>query len=116
MRHRNTTKTLGRNAAQRKALLRDLSTSLVVYEKIKTTTAKAKALRPVIERLITTARKGDLASRRRLYAFFSTTQPVDKLMDVIGPRYKGRAGGYTRIVKLGHRQGDGADISQIELV
>ncbi len=116
MRHRKTTKTLGRSASARKALLRDLATSVIVYEKIKTTQGKAKVVRPVVERLITTAKKGDLAARRRLYAFFSTTQPVDKLMEVIGPRYRDRSGGYTRIVKLGHRQGDGADVVQIELV
>jgi len=116
MRHRNTTKTFGRTADARKALLRDLATSLVVYEKIKTTQSKAKAVRPVVEKLITTACKGDLAARRRLYAFFTTTQPVDKLMEVLGPRYKSRKGGYTRIVKLGHRQGDAAEVVQIELV
>ena len=116
MRHRNTTKTLGRKTAARKALMRDLATSLVVFEKIKTTEAKAKAVRPVVEKLITTAKKGDLAARRRLYAFFSTTQPVDKMMEVIGPRFKDRNGGYTRITKIGHRQGDGADMAQIELV
>jgi len=96
--------------------MRDLATSLVVFEKIKTTEAKAKAVRPVVEKLITTAKKGDLAARRRLYAFFSTTQPVDKMMEVIGPRFKDRNGGYTRITKIGHRQGDGADMAQIELV
>ena len=116
MRHRKTTKTLGRKATARKALLRDLATSVVVYEKIKTTEAKAKAVRPVVERLITKAKKGDLATRRMLLAFFTTEQPVNKLLEVIGPRYKDRHGGYTRITKLGHRQGDGADIAQIELV
>jgi len=116
MRHRNTTKTLGRKPTARKALMRDLATSLVVYDAIKTTEAKAKALRPVVEKLITTAKKGDLAARRRLLAYFSTEQPVHKLMDVIGPKYKDRQGGYTRIVKLGFRQGDGAPVAKIELV
>lgn len=116
MRHRNKTKTLARNATARKALLRDLATSVIVYEKIKTTQMKAKAVRPLVERLITTAKKGDLAARRELLSFFTTEQPVAKMMDVIGPRYKERAGGYTRIVKLGTRQGDAAPVVQIELV
>ncbi|MBU1126286.1 MAG: 50S ribosomal protein L17 [Patescibacteria group bacterium] len=116
MRHRQTTKTLGRNATARNAMLRDLATSLVVYESIKTTQAKAKAVRRVVARLITKAKKGDLAARRQLLAFFTTEQPVNKLLDVIAPKYKDRDGGYTRITKLGHRQGDGADIAQIELV
>lgn len=116
MRHRNKTKTLARNKSAREALLRDLATSVIVYEKVKTTEGKAKAVRPVVERLITRAKKGDLAARRRLLSFFTTEQPVAKLMDVIGPRYKDREGGYTRIVKLGARQGDGAPTVLIELV
>lgn len=116
MRHRNTTKTLKRKASARKALFRDLATSVFVYEGIKTTEGKAKAVRPVVERLITKAKKGDLAARRQLLAFFSTEQPVNKLMDVIGPRYKDRNGGYTRIIKIGNRQGDGARVVRLELV
>jgi large subunit ribosomal protein L17 len=116
MRHRNTTKTLKRKTSARKALLRDLATSVVVYESIKTTEGKAKAARPVIEKLITKAKKGDLASRRALLAFFSTEQPVNKLMDVLGPRFKERKGGYTRIVKIGNRQGDAARVVKLELV
>lgn len=116
MRHRNKTKTLGRNATARKAMLRDLATSVIVYEKVKTTAAKAKAVQPVVEKMITKAKKGDLTARRYFLDFFTTVQPVNKMMEVIGPRYKNRAGGYTRVTKLGHRQGDGADIAQIELV
>ena len=116
MRHRNTTKTLGRSMTARKALLRDLATSVIVYEKIKTTDTKAKSLRPVVERLITRAKKGDLAARRYLLSYFPTEQPVNKLLEVLGPRYKDRKGGYTRIIKLGVRQGDGAPMAQIELV
>lgn len=116
MRHRNKTKTLGRAASARKALLRDLATAVVVYDKIETTQAKAKAVKPVVEKLITKAKKGDLAARRELLSFFTTEQPVNKLMDVIGPRYAERNGGYTRIVKLGHRQGDGAPVVALELV
>ena len=116
MRHRNTTKTLGRSPTARKALLRDLATSVIVYEKVKTTLAKAKAVRPVVEKLISKSKQGDLAARRQLLAFFPTEQPVHKLMDVIGPRYVNRPGGYTRITKIGTRQGDGAPVAQIELV
>ena len=116
MRHRKTTKTLGRTATARKAMLRDLATSVIVYEKVKTTLAKAKAVRPVVEKLITKSSAGDLAARRQLLAYFPTEQPVNKLIDVLGPRYAERSGGYTRITKLGHRQGDGAPMAQIELV
>ncbi len=116
MRHRKTTKTLGRTPTARKAMLRDLATSVIVYEKVKTTLTKAKAVRPVVEKLITKSKKGDLAARRQLLAFFPTEQPVNKLMDVLGPRYVNRPGGYTRITKIGTRQGDGAPVAQIELV
>ncbi|MDA0207800.1 MAG: 50S ribosomal protein L17 [bacterium] len=116
MRHRNTTKTLGRSRSARKALLRDLATSVIVYDGIQTTQGKAKAVKPVVEKLITKAKKGNLAARRQLLAFFTTEQPVNKLMDVIGPKYKDREGGYTRIVKMGPRKGDGAEVVKLELV
>jgi len=116
MRHRNTTKTLGRTPTARKAMLRDLATSVIVYETVTTTLAKAKTVRPLVEKLITKAKKGDLHARRQLLAFFPTEQPVHKLMDVLGPRYANRPGGYTRITKLGQRQGDGAPVAMIELV
>lgn len=116
MRHRNTTKTLGRKPTARKAVIRDLATSIVVYEKIKTTQVKGKQAQRAVERLITKAKKGDLATRRALLSYFSTEQPVNKLLEVLGPRYKDRNGGYTRITKLGSRQGDAAPMVQIELV
>lgn len=116
MRHRKTVKTLGRKPSARKALLRDLATSVVVYEKIQTTETKAKQVRPVVEKLITKAKKGDLATRRYLLKYFSTEQPVNKLLEVLGPRYKDTKGGYTRITKLGTREGDGAPVAQIELI
>lgn len=116
MRHRKTTKTLGRSKSAREALLRDLATSVIVYEKIQTTQVKAKVARSLVEKLITTAKAGDLAARRKLISFFPTKQPVSKLMDVLGPKYKERNGGYTRIVKMGPRQGDGAEVVQLELV
>jgi large subunit ribosomal protein L17 len=116
MRHRKKGKTLGRKAAPRKALLRNLAASVVLYEKVKTTEAKAKAVRPLVEKAITAGKTPTLSSRRKLLSFFYTDHPVKKIMDVLGPRYATRPGGYTRITKLGHRKNDGAEMVQIELV
>ena len=116
MRHRNTTKTFKRTKSAKEALFRDLATSVIVYDKIKTTEAKAKAVRPIVEKLVTVSKAGDLTARRRLLKFFTTEQPVNKLIEVIGPRYKDRDGGYLRLTKLGIRQGDGAQVVQIEFV
>ncbi len=116
MRHLDKTKTLGRSQSARKAVIRDLVTSVVVYEKIETTEVKAKQMRPSLERLITKAKKNDLSTRRYLLSFFCTEQPVNKLLEVLGPRYKTRNGGYMRITKIGSRQGDAAPMVQIELV
>jgi large subunit ribosomal protein L17 len=116
MRHRKKGKTLGRKAASRKALLRNLAASVVLYEKVKTTEAKAKAVRPLVEKAITAGKTPTLASRRKLLSFFYTDHPVKKIFDVLGPRYATRPGGYTRITKLGHRKNDGAEMVQIELV
>ena len=116
MRHRKKGKTLSRKTGPRKALMRTLATSFALHEKIETTETKAKALKPIIEKYITVAGKGDLAARRQLLRFFYTENTVNKMMDVIGPRYKERAGGYTRIIKKGQRQGDGAPIVILEMV
>lgn len=116
MRHRNTTKTLGRKKASREAMLRNLAQSVILYEKVKTTETKAKVVRPIVEKMITTAKAGDLTARRRLMKDLSTEGAVKKALEVLGPRYKERAGGYTRIIKIGTRQGDGAPIVQLELV
>lgn len=116
MRHRVKGKILDRPTGPRAALMRTLATSLVIYEKIQTTEAKAKAIKPVIEKLITSSKKGDLATRRKLLAFFYGEGPVKKMLEVIGPRYKERKGGYTRILKLGTRPGDRAEVVQLELV
>ncbi len=116
MRHRNKTKTLGRKAAPRKALIRDLVTALVTYERIEVTAGKARVARPMIEKMITVAKKNTLASRRQLLAYFTTDQPVKKLIDVLAPRFKERNGGYTRMTKMGIRQGDAAETAIIELV
>ncbi len=116
MRHRSTKKTLDRKSSARKGLLRILASQLILYEKIKTTTAKAKALRPFVERLITHSRTGTLADRRYLMKYLTVDNAVKKLLEDIGPRYKGRSGGYTRIIKIGQRQGDAAHVARIELV
>jgi len=116
MRHQKKTKILDRKSAARRSLMANLAESLILYEKVRTTKAKAKALRPFIEKMITKARKGDLASRRELIASLYTENAVRKLIDDIGPRYKERNGGYTRIVKLETRGGDGAEEAIIEFV
>lgn len=116
MRHRNKTVKLNRESGPRKALLRGLINNVVSFESITTTEGKARAAKPLVEKLITRARKGDLASRREVAKVLYTQKNVKKLMDVIAPRYKDRQGGYTRITKLGYRQGDGALMVALELV
>lgn len=115
MRKRKKGRKLSRNKNQRKALLKALARALILHEKIKTTEAKAKETRSFAEKLITQAKKGDLASKKLLIRFFSP-QLVKKMIDELGPRYKERAGGYTRIIKLGPRKSDGARMAIIELV
>lgn len=97
-------------------MLRSLATSVILYEKVKTTKAKAKAVRPLVERMITTSKAGTVAARRSIAKIVYSDGATKKLVEELGPRYKDRAGGYTRITALGPRQGDGADIVQIELV
>jgi large subunit ribosomal protein L17 len=116
MRHRNKTKTLGRKSAPRKALVRDLVTAMVTYDRIEVTAGKARVARPVVEKMITIAKKGTLASRRQLLAYFTTEQPVNKLINVLAPRFADRNGGFTRLTKLGTRQGDAAEVAVIEFV
>ncbi len=116
MKHRRKGKTLDRKQGPRKMLLRNLATSLVLYEQINTTLAKAKALRPIVEKIITAGRTKTLASRRKLASELTIESAVNKVLEELGPRYAKRNGGYTRIIKLGTRQGDGAEMSQIQLV
>lgn len=116
MRHNRKGKVLGRTKAPREALLRSLATSFVVYEKIKTTQAKAKALRPIVEKLITLSKNDTLHTRRQALKYLYTEGAVKKLFEVLGPKYKERKGGYTRIVKLGARPNDAAEVAIIELV
>lgn len=116
MRHRVKGKQLGRTSEHRRALLNNLATSLFKHGKINTTEAKAKELRPFAERLITLARKGDLHARRQIERTIRDRTVADLLFKEIGPRFASRPGGYTRILKLGHRSGDGAELARIELL
>lgn len=116
MRHQKKKKTLGRSSPARRSLFANLAESLILYEKISTTSGKAKALRPIVERLITKAKENTLASRRYLAKYLYTENAVKKMMEVIGPRFAQRHGGYTRITKIGVRKGDGGEKSIIELV
>lgn len=116
MRHRRKGRQLSRTASHREALLRNMATSLFRHERISTTTAKAKELRPYAEKLITLAKRGDLHARRLAARKIGDRDVLVKLFDAIGPRFAERPGGYTRILKLGHRQGDGAELAMIELV
>ncbi len=96
--------------------MRNLVASVILYEKVKTTRARAEAARPLLERAITIGKKGTLQARRQLHQFFYTEQPIKKIFEVLAPKYQARTGGYTRITKLGQRSGDAAPIVQIELV
>lgn len=92
-------------------------TALVTYEKVETTVTRAKVTRPAVEKLVTLAKRNDLATRRALMAYFSTEQPVKKLLEVLAPRFKERTGGYTRITRMAkQRKGDAADMAVIEFV
>lgn len=115
MRKRKRGKKLSRKRDQRRALLKSLASSLLLKEKIKTTEAKAKELAVFVEKHITKAKRGDLSARRFLARFYSP-KIVKKLVDEIGPRYKDRTGGYTRIIKLGPRKANGAKMAIVELV
>lgn len=117
MRHKRTRHKLGRDAAHRKALLRNLSRQLIEHERIKTSQPKAKAVKPEIERMVTIARRGDLHSRRLLLSRLGQDKfTVHKLVEEIAPRYAERPGGYTRIVKLGPRRSDSAEMVYLEFV
>jgi len=116
MRHLVKGKKLRRNTAQRKALLRNLITSFLEKERIRTTLAKAKAARPLAEKMITLAKEDTLHSRRRALSYIYKKTVVRKLFEELGPRFSERPGGYTRIVKIGPRSGDGAQMAVFELI
>ncbi len=116
MRHNKTGRTLGRNSSHRAAMMRNMVTSLIDHERITTTDARAKELRKLAERMITLGKRGDLHARRQAAAVLRDKKVVAKLFDRVGPRFKDRPGGYTRIIKLAPRLGDNASMSIIELV
>lgn len=116
MRHRKKGKILGREKAPRELMLRNLTASVLIYEKVTTTKAKAKTVQPLVEKAIGLAKKGDLVSRRRLIAKLPQKLAVKKAMEILGERYKDRQSGFTRVIKTGTRQGDGAQMARIELV
>ncbi len=116
MRHLVKGRKLRRTTSHRKALLRNLVTSFLEKERIKTTLAKAKEARPLAEKMITLARKNTLQTKRQALRFLTKESAVKKLFDEIGPRFSERPGGYTRIVKLGSRIGDGAPMAMFELI
>lgn len=116
MRHRVDGYKLGRSVAARRALLRNLVTSVIEQERVITTVPKAKAAKPLVERMITLAKTDTLASRRQAAAFLQTPKAVKKLFDTLGSRFGQRAGGYARVVRLGPRKGDGAEQAMLELV
>ena len=116
MKHNITHRKLNRTTSHRKALLMNLSNSLIKHEQITTTLTKAKELRPFVEKIITLGKKGDLVSRRKAIAILQDQKNTKKIFDVISDRYKERSGGYTRIIKVGNRFGDNAPTAIIELV
>lgn len=116
MRHRSKGRQLSRTSSHRKAMLNNMASSLFEHGGIVTTTAKAKELRPFAEKLITLARRGDLHARRLVERKIKDRAVQSRLFTEIGPRFAARPGGYTRILKLGHRVGDGAETARIELL
>jgi large subunit ribosomal protein L17 len=116
MRHQRTGKKLGRDSAHRRALYANLASELIEHERIKTTVTKAKAVKPIAEQMITLGRRGDIHARRQAVAFLRSKDIVHKLFADLGPRFAERPGGYLRIVRLGPRQGDAAEMVYLELV
>ena len=116
MRHHRAGRKLGRDSAHRKALYSNLAGALITHGRIKTTVTKAKAVKPIAEQLITLGRRGDMHARRQAVAFLRSKEIVHHLFTVVGPRFAERPGGYTRIIKLGPRQGDAASMALLELV
>lgn len=116
MRHKKAKKILGRNTKQRKALFKGLIQSLILHEEIKTTEAKAKAIRRLVEKLVTKAKAGSLHVRRQILAFFPQKRAANKLVDEIAPRFARISGGFVRIIRLGRRRGDNAMVVKMEFV
>ncbi|AMM83911.1 50S ribosomal protein L17 [Martelella sp. AD-3] len=116
MRHKNAGRKLNRTASHRKAMFSNMAVSLITHEQIVTTLPKAKEIRPIVEKLITLGKRGDLHARRQAISQVKDVEAVKKLFDVLAPRYSERNGGYTRIMKAGFRYGDNAALAVIEFV
>lgn len=116
MRHKVAGYKLGRNTSHRRSLLRNMVTSVILEERVETTLPKAKAVRPLVEKMITLGKRGDLHARRQAASYLMTGAAVTKLFDTIGPRFGDRKGGYTRIVRTAWQKGDGADKAFLELL
>jgi len=116
MRHKKNKKTLGRNTKQRKALFKSLIQSLIIHEQVKTTEAKAKAIRRIVEKLVKKAKKGSLHVRRQILAFLPKKEAAHKLVDEIAPRFSKISGGFVRIMRLGKRRGDNAMMVKMEFI
>jgi large subunit ribosomal protein L17 len=116
MRHRKAGYKLGRNTSHRRALLRNLVTSILLEDRVETTITKAKAARPHVEKMITLGKKGDLHSRRQALSYLMTGEAVSRLFETVAPRYGDRQGGYLRIIRTGFQKGDGAEKAYIELL
>jgi large subunit ribosomal protein L17 len=116
MRHRNGGFKLGRNTSHRRALLRNLVTSVILNDRIHTTITKAKASKPIVEKMITLGKNGSVHARRQALAYMMTPESVDRLFKIVAPRYETRPGGYSRIIRTGPRQGDAAEMAYIELL
>jgi large subunit ribosomal protein L17 len=116
VRHQRTGKKLGRDSSHRRALYANLTAELIEHERIKTTVTKAKAVKPIAEQMITLGRRGDMHARRQAVAFLGSKDIVHKLFSELGPRYAERPGGYSRIIRLGPRPGDAAEMVYLELV
>jgi large subunit ribosomal protein L17 len=116
MRHRKGGFKLGRNTSHRRALLRNLVTSIILNDRVHTTITKAKATRPIVEKMITLGKNGSVHARRQALAYLMTPESVDRLFAVVAPRYTTRPGGYSRIVRTGIRKGDSSEMAYIELL
>ena len=116
MRHRNAGFKLGRNPSHRRAVLRNLVTSIIMMDRIQTTITKCKASKPLVEKMITLGKRGDVHARRQAAAYLMTPDAVDRLFAIVAPRYGTRNGGYSRIIRVGPRKGDAAEMAFIELL
>jgi len=116
MRHRNAGFKLGRNPSHRRALLRNLVTSIILMDRVETTVTKCKATQPLVEKMITLGKRGTVHARRQALAYLMTPESVDRLFGVVAPRYSDRNGGYTRVTRTGARKGDAAEMAYIELL